>query len=50
MLRGREVGRGPDCEPLLADVQPVAILAAAVLDEAEAVYQSRFTAGRGPER
>jgi hypothetical protein len=24
MLRGREVGRGPDCEPLLADVQPVA--------------------------
>ena len=26
VLSGREVGRGPDCEPLLADIVPVAVL------------------------
>lgn len=48
VLRGREVGRGPDCEPLLADVDPVARLEESLLDEAEDRYRSRFDAGRGP--
>lgn len=49
VLRGREVGRGPDCEPLLADVEPLGLLSAALLEEADAVYRTRFDAGRGPE-
>ncbi|MGW0390688.1 DUF6098 family protein [Streptomyces sp. NPDC003042] len=34
LLRGREVGRGPDNEPLLKDVEPLAWIEAGVLDEA----------------
>lgn len=49
VLRGEITGRGPDCEPLLRDVVPVAMLDAALLEEAAARYQSRFEAGRGPE-
>lgn len=49
VLRGPEVGRGPDCEPLIADVDPVARLSASLLAEAEQRYQERFDAGRGPE-
>lgn len=48
VLAGREVGRGPDCEPLLADIDPLARLADSVLAEAESVYQHNFDAGRGP--
>lgn len=49
VLTGREVGRGPDCEPLLVEVSPLARLSRTLLDEAEQVYRSRFHAGRGPE-
>jgi Family of unknown function (DUF6098) len=49
VLRGECTGRGPDCEPLLAHVVPVARLAPSVLDEAERTYQERFEAGKGPE-
>jgi len=49
ILTGREVGRGPDCEPLLADVQPVARLSERLLAEAERVYHQQFDAGKGPE-
>lgn len=49
VLRGRVAGRGPDSEPLLTDVEPVARLSDALLDEAEARYRARFDAGRGPE-
>lgn len=49
VLDGRIVARGPDCEPLLADVEPLAVLAPAVLDEATARYEDAFDAGRGPE-
>ncbi len=49
VLAGRQVGRGPDCEPLLADVEPVARLGDALLAEAEERYRSRFDAGHGPE-
>ncbi|GAA2431408.1 DUF6098 family protein [Streptomyces macrosporus] len=35
VLRGREVGRGPDNEPLVQDAQPVAWIDARVIAEAE---------------
>ncbi|WP_237739309.1 DUF6098 family protein [Microbacterium yannicii] len=49
VLRGEEVGRGPDCEPLLRDVVPVARIDDALLREATQRYQERFDAGKGPE-
>ncbi|GGH41853.1 hypothetical protein GCM10010921_14670 [Microbacterium album] len=49
VLDGRMVGRGPDCEPLLADIQPLAILTPRLLDEATARYERNFDAHRGPE-
>jgi len=49
VLQGVEVGRGPDCEPLLRDVRPVAPLDASVLSEAGERYRARFHARRGPE-
>jgi len=49
VLTGREVARGPDCEPLIADVIPLARLADGLLDEALELYRERFDAGRGPE-
>jgi uncharacterized protein DUF6098 len=47
-LRGRVVARGPDNEPLLVDVEPVARLSDSLLREAEQQYRSNFDAGRGP--
>lgn len=49
VLRGRPAGRGPDCEPLLRDVEPVAVLDDRLLREAERRYLTNFDAGRGPE-
>ncbi len=49
VLRGIEVGRGPDCEPLLRGVVPIARLDDRLLDEAAARYEERFAAGKGPE-
>lgn len=49
VLRGQCVGRGPDCEPLMIRVLPVARLAQSLLTEAEHVYHQRFDAGRAPE-
>jgi hypothetical protein len=49
VLRGRCVARGPDCEPLLDDVVPVALLSDRLLAEADRVYHERFQAGVGPE-
>ena len=49
VVAGREVGRGPDCEPLLADVEVLAVVGEDALDEAEARYRAVFDAGRGPE-
>jgi hypothetical protein len=49
LLRGDTVARGPDNEPLVADVQPIAYLSEEVLDEAERHYREHFDAGRGPE-
>jgi hypothetical protein len=49
VLTGTTVARGPDCEPLLIGVQPVARISDELLDEAEARYRRNFEAGRGPE-
>lgn len=50
VLSGREVGRGPDSEPLLADVTPVALLQDELLAEALSVYREAFQPGRLPSR
>lgn len=47
-LHGRVVARGPDHEPLLDRIEPVARLTGAVMDEALERYRRRFEAGRGP--
>jgi hypothetical protein len=49
VLRGTTTGRGPDCEPLIRDVGPIAILDVTLLEEAEARYRTNFEAGKGPE-
>ncbi len=49
VLTGTVAGRGPDCEPLLTEVEPVARLSDELLDEAESRYHERFDAGKGPE-
>lgn len=49
ILRGTLAGRGPDCEPLLRDVEPVAALEDRLLEEAEQRYLKNFDARRGPE-
>ena len=48
VLTGRCVGRGPDCEPLLADVKPLGLLHEDLLQEAERVYDERFDTGNRP--
>ena len=49
VAQGRIVGRGPDCEPLLDDVEEVARLDDGLLAEAHRIYEERFDAGTGPE-
>lgn len=49
LVRGRLVGRGPDCEPLLDDVEFTAELSDELLVEAQRRYRERFEVGRGPE-
>lgn len=46
VVTGTVVGRGPDSEPLVADVRFVAVLDDAVLAEARRVYQEVFDPGR----
>ncbi|KMS91956.1 DUF6098 family protein [Prauserella rugosa] len=45
LLSGRVVDVGPDNEPLLVDVEPVAWMDLALLDEARDHYRSRLEAG-----
>jgi hypothetical protein len=42
ILCGREVGRGPDHEPVVTDITPVAVIDEKVIDEAKRVYRRRF--------
>lgn len=46
LLTGREAGRGPDCEPLLVQTRPLAVLGRAVQDESVTVYAAAFDPGR----
>ncbi|MBO1902408.1 hypothetical protein J4H92_10660 [Leucobacter weissii] len=46
VLTGQFVGRGPDGEPLLANVLPVAGLSDELIAEAEDRYRTFFDAGR----
>lgn len=46
VLSGREVGRGVDHEPLLAEVKPFARLDDRLVAEAARLYESRFHTGR----
>lgn len=48
ILRGTVCGRGPDCEPLLDNVEPVAVLSESLLDEARDRYEREFDARTGP--
>jgi hypothetical protein len=48
VLTGTCVGRGPDCEPLLADVKPLGRLHESLLQEAGRVYDERFDTGNRP--
>lgn len=45
LLTGKVVGRGPDHEPLLTHVTPVARIAPAAVDEAARCYRARFDVG-----
>ncbi|KAA0975751.1 hypothetical protein FQ154_13185 [Paeniglutamicibacter gangotriensis] len=49
VARGISIGRGPDCEPLLVQVEPVARLSEALLAEAGKCYRECFDAKKGPE-
>ncbi|MDC7120872.1 DUF6098 family protein [Cellulomonas fimi] len=49
LLRGREVGRGPDSEPLLTDVVPVAVVSNRALQEAVEAYRTAFAPGQVPD-
>ena len=46
ILTGRVVGRGPDDEPLLTDIEPVAWLGKDALDQAQSWYTEHFHVGR----
>ena len=48
VLTGRVVGRGPDNEPLVVDVVPVARLGGRLLDEARRIYRTSLRPGRLP--
>jgi hypothetical protein len=42
VLTGEVVGRGPDCEPLIGDVQPVAVIPDHVVRAARDLYEEVF--------
>ncbi|MFC7405573.1 DUF6098 family protein [Georgenia alba] len=46
LLAGTEVGRGPDCEPLLADITPLAVISPELQHAAEELYRTAFDPGR----
>jgi Family of unknown function (DUF6098) len=46
VVTGAEVGRGPDCEPLLGDVRTVGELCPECLEEASLVYRGVLAHGR----
>lgn len=47
LLTGRVVGEGPDHEPLVTDIEPVAWVGRNALAEARRRYEERFDVGQG---
>jgi hypothetical protein len=47
LLTGDVAGYGPDHEPLVVNVRPLARITSKALDQAKALYRSRFDVGRG---
>ncbi|WP_051432955.1 DUF6098 family protein [Promicromonospora kroppenstedtii] len=45
LLTGDVSGRGPDCEPLLIGITPLAFLAPSVVEEAGVLYRQAFAPG-----
>ncbi|WP_199435340.1 DUF6098 family protein [Qaidamihabitans albus] len=45
LLSGRQIDFGPDNEPLLVDIEPVAWIDSALVDEAHRRYHARLNAG-----
>ncbi|MFD7024435.1 DUF6098 family protein [Promicromonospora sukumoe] len=45
LLTGEISGRGPDCEPLLVAITPVASVGSPALDQAATLYRQAFTRG-----
>lgn len=48
VLTGDDVGRGPDSEPLVAHVRPVALLDPPVLEQARELYRAAMRPGQVP--
>ncbi len=48
LLTGTVVGHGPDHEPLVAQIRPLARLHPDVLEEARRLYEERFVGGGDP--
>jgi hypothetical protein len=46
LLTGREVGNGPDHEPLVDEIRPIARIADTAVREAVLVYRARFEPGQ----
>ncbi|WP_285490332.1 DUF6098 family protein [Amycolatopsis taiwanensis] len=46
VLTGKEADFGPDNEPLLVDIEPIAWLSGDLIEEASERYQQRLDAGR----
>jgi hypothetical protein len=46
VLTGEIVGNGPDHEPLVVDVEPIAWIGESALDQARRLYEDRFDRGR----
>jgi hypothetical protein len=46
LLTGEIAGWGPDHEPLVVEVQPLARVSQEALDEAQQLYQERFKVGK----
>ncbi|TCO42507.1 hypothetical protein EV646_113129 [Kribbella antiqua] len=46
LLTGEIAGYGPDHEPLVVQVRPLARITTRALNQAKALYQQRFTVGR----
>jgi hypothetical protein len=46
LLTGRVVGSGPDHEPLVSEIEPIAWISETALKQAKELYHTRFKVGR----